>query len=47
MNTKRLIHSITSIFLLAMAQMLLFSSNSLAAGLLTPANSQYGTLEIG
>jgi len=29
-----------------MAQMLLFSSNSLAAGLLTPANNQYGTLEI-
>jgi Ca-activated chloride channel family protein len=29
-----------------MAQMLFFSSNSLAAGLLTPANSQYGTLEI-
>jgi len=26
--------------------MLLFSSNSLAAGLLTPANNQYGTLEI-
>ena len=43
---KRLIHSITSISLLVVAQMLLFSSNSLAAGLLTPANSQYGTLEI-
>jgi len=46
MNTKRLIRSITSISLLVVAQMLLLSSNSLAAGLLTPANSQYGTLEI-
>jgi len=46
MNRKRLVRSITSISLLAIAQMLLFSSSSLAAGLLTPKHSQFGNLEI-
>ena len=46
MNMQRLIRSITTLSLLAMAQMLLFSGSSLAAGLLTPKDSQFGSLEI-
>jgi len=46
MNRKRLIRNITFVSLLAIAQMLLFSSSSLAAGLLTPKNNQFGSLEI-
>jgi len=46
MNRKRLLRSITSVSLLAIAQMLLFSSSSLAAGLLTPKNNQFDSLEI-
>ena len=46
MNINRLIRNITTVYLLAIAQMLFFSSNSLAAGLLTPKDSQFGSLEI-
>ncbi|MCP4188941.1 MAG: VWA domain-containing protein [Gammaproteobacteria bacterium] len=46
MNRKRLIRTITSISLLVIAQVLFFCGSSYAAGLLTPKDSQFGSLEI-
>ncbi len=45
MNLKQLVRSIVPISLLALAQMLFFSS-SYAAGLLTPKDGRFGSLEI-